>query len=150
AGLSPEKTLQKLLEGTGLKYRFLNAKTVTIYVGAEPPASGNKPAKKPITSAEGAKTDTTNLATVTVTGSRIRGGSTPSPTITIGAQQIRNEGFTDLGEVIRSIPQNFNGGQNPGVTTDAGAGGFYNANVTGGSAANLRGIGQDATLTLLN
>jgi outer membrane receptor for ferrienterochelin and colicin len=90
------------------------------------------------------------LQTVSVTGTRIRGGITASPTITIGAQQIQDEGFTDLGEVIRSVPQNFNGGQNPGVTPDAGAGGFYNANITGGSTANLRGIGQDATLTLLN
>jgi iron complex outermembrane recepter protein len=90
----------------------------------------------------------TNLQTVTVTGTRIRGGSTPSPVITIGSEQIQQEGFTDLGEVIRSVPQNFTGGQNPGV---AGAtGGFGNQNFTGGSALNLRGLGADASLTLLN
>src|SRR3546814_1222958 len=71
-------------------------------------------------------------------------------TITIDAQQIQNEGFTDLGEVIRSIPQNYSGGQNPGVTAGAYAGGYKNMNTSGGSSANLRGIGQDATLTLLN
>ena len=90
----------------------------------------------------------TNLQTVTVTGTRIRGGTTPSPVITIGSEQIQQEGFTDLGEVIRSVPQNFTGGQNPGVT--GATGGFGNQNFTGGSALNLRGLGADASLTLLN
>lgn len=93
----------------------------------------------------------TNLQTVTVTGTRIRGGSTPSPVITIGSEQIQQEGFTDLGEVIRSVPQNFSGGQNPGVLTGNLAGaGNANQNMTGGSSLNLRGLGADATLTLLN
>ncbi len=93
----------------------------------------------------------TNLQTVTVTGTRIRGGSTPSPVITIGSEQIKQEGFTDLGEVIRSVPQNFSGGQNPGVLSGNLAGaGNANQNLTGGSSLNLRGLGADATLTLLN
>ncbi|MFA6232313.1 MAG: TonB-dependent receptor [Rhodanobacter sp.] len=89
---------------------------------------------------------------MTVTGTRIRGGSTPSPVITIGSEQIKQEGFTDLGEVIRSVPQNFSGGQNPGVVVGAtlGSGGIANQNFAGGSALNLRGLGPDATLTLLN
>jgi len=150
AGLSPEATLQKLLEGTGLGYRFLNAKTVTIYAASEPPTSGSKPAREPVTSAERAKSEPTTLSSVTVTGTRIRGGVTASPTITIDAQQIQEEGFSNLGEVIRSIPQNFRGGQNPGVAMGADLGGSTNGNITGGSAANLRGLGPDATLTLLN
>ncbi|HEY8586952.1 MAG TPA: TonB-dependent receptor [Rhodanobacter sp.] len=93
----------------------------------------------------------TDLQTVTVTGTRIRGGSTPSPVITIGSEQIQQEGFTDLGEVIRSVPQNFSGGQNPGVSSGGFSGaGLANQNVTGGSSLNLRGLGPDATLTLLN
>src|SRR5690606_30794358 len=97
-------------------------------------------------------TTATQLETVQVTGTRIKGGSVPSPLITIGTEQIREEGFSDLGEVIRSVPQNFSGGQNPGVAggATAGAGGLANQNVTGGSSLNLRGAGPDATLTLLN
>ncbi len=101
-----------------------------------------KPADKSATPAA------TNLQTVTVTGTRIRGGSSPSPVITIGSEQIRQEGFTDLGEVIRSVPQNFNGGQNPGVI--GAASGVGNQDLTGGSSLNLRGLGADASLTLLN
>jgi outer membrane receptor protein involved in Fe transport len=94
---------------------------------------------------------TTDLESVTVTGTRIRGGTTPSPVIAIGSERIREEGFTDLGEVIRSVPQNFSGGQNPGVLMgNVTGGGLANQNVTGGSGLNLRGLGADATLTLLN
>lgn len=92
----------------------------------------------------------TNLESVQVTGTRIRGGTTPSPVITIGSEQIQQEGFTDLGQVIRSVPQNFSGGQNPGVAAGAAQGGPSDQNVTGGSGLNLRGLGPDATLTLLN
>jgi len=85
---------------------------------------------------------------VVVTGTRIRGADTPSPVISITNRQIRDAGFTDLGEVIRSIPQNFAGGQNPNVAL--GAGGITNQNISSSSGLNLRGLGPDATLTLLN
>src|SRR5690606_22511703 len=69
-----------------------------------------------------------------------------------GSEDIREQGFTDLGQVVRSVPQNFSGGQNPGVAGGAttGAAGLANQNLTGGSSLNLRGLGPDATLTLLN
>jgi len=93
----------------------------------------------------------TDLEQVTVTGTRIRGGTSPSPVITIGAERIREEGFTDLGEVVRSAPQNFSGGQNPEVPSANLLGaGLANQNLTGGSGLNLRGLGPDASLTLLN
>ncbi|PZR68411.1 MAG: TonB-dependent receptor, partial [Stutzerimonas stutzeri] len=49
-----------------------------------------------------------------------------------------------------SLPQNFSGGQNPGIGAGATGGGRSNQNITGGSGLNLRGLGQDASLTLLN
>ncbi len=114
---------------------------------ANPPIENAEP---PVLAA--ASTQAVNeLAAVQVTGTRIKGGSVPSPVITIGGERIQEEGFTDLGEVIRSIPQNFSGGQNPGVLpfTTSGAG-VQNQNITGGAALNLRGLGPDASLTLLN
>jgi outer membrane receptor protein involved in Fe transport len=109
------------------------------------PVTKAQPKKAPAKSVAPAAT---NLQTVTVTGTRIRGGTTPSPGVTIGSEQIQQEGFTDLGEVIRSVPQNFSGGQNPGVTGVTSGNG--NQDLTGGSALNLRGLGADASLTLLN
>src|SRR5690348_6676214 len=104
--------LQKLLAGSGLTYEVTDTGTVVIKrasPAAKPP--GTKTQKQPVAE----KAPPTTLQAVSVTGTRIRGGITASPTITIGAQQIQDEGFSDLGEVIRSVPQNFNGGQNPGV-----------------------------------
>jgi outer membrane receptor protein involved in Fe transport len=97
----------------------------------------------------GAATDTAEA--IVVTGTRIHGGRTASPVISIDAKQIRDEGFTDLGDVVRSLPQNFSGGQNPGVSSGNISGaGLANQNLTGGTGLNLRGLGPDATLTLLN
>jgi iron complex outermembrane receptor protein len=107
------------------------------------------PAKAHVkTSQSPASSPVTRLSTVTVTGTRIRGGTTPSPIITIGSEQMQQEGFTNLGEVIRSVPQNFSGGQNPGVVGVTSGNG--NQDLTGGSSLNLRGLGADASLTLLN
>src|SRR3546814_11375336 len=92
---------------------------------------------------QSAEPEPEDLEKITVTGTRIRGGSTPSPVIIIGSERIREEGFTDLGEAIRSVPQNFSGGQNPGVLMGNVIGaGLANQNLTGGSALNLRGLGQ--------
>jgi len=85
--------------------------------------------------------------TIVVTGSRIRGAAVAGDVITLGQQAIIAAGQVDLGEAIRSLPQNFSGGQNPGVGS---GGGLINNNINSGSHANLRGIGPDATLTLLN
>lgn len=147
------EALDRLLQDSGLGYRQTGDTTVVVEEAGEGTAPGDRSARiRPKTSTPPATLEATDLAQITVTGTRIRGGTLPSPVITIGSERIQEEGFTDLGEVIRSIPQNFSGGQNPGVALGAetGAGGSANQNVTGGSSLNLRGLGPDATLTLLN
>lgn len=147
------QALEYVLAGSGLTYEFVNAGTVVIKSAATPPAAapGAPSASANSRAVQAAAAEPATLEGVTVTGTRIRGGSTPSPVITIGSEQIAEEGFTDLGEVIRSIPQNFSGGQNPGVSSGGFSGaGAANQNMTGGSGLNLRGLGPDATLTLLN
>jgi len=83
-----------------------------------------------------------------VTGSRIPGAPVASPIVRITQSDLLNQGRSDLGQVIRDIPQNFGGGQNPGV--GQGVPSANGADIGGGSALNLRGLGSDATLTLLN
>ncbi|MBA3895969.1 MAG: TonB-dependent receptor plug domain-containing protein [Sphingomonadaceae bacterium] len=85
---------------------------------------------------------------IVVTGSRIRGGRPASPVITLNQADIRRSGQASLGDAVRSIPQSFGGGQNPGVGTNVPFSG--GVNLGGGSSINLRGLGSDATLTLLN
>lgn len=147
---SLDVALTQLLAGSGLTYEITDKGTVL--VKRSPPAP-TRPEKSTLAPSEKAsqESETTTLRAVTVTGTRIRGGATPSPVITIGAEDMQQEGFADLGEVIRSVPQNFRGGQNPGaVAGSASLGVTANQNLNGGSALNLRGLGPDATLTLLN
>ena len=85
---------------------------------------------------------------IVVTGTHIRNAAVASPVIRIDNRQMREAGQRDLGEVVRDIPSNYNGGQNPGARFQAGT--AANTNASGSSALDLRGLGPDATLTLLN
>lgn len=154
--LTPAEALRRLLEGTGLESNAVDATTYVLRAGGQttsPVQAGQEreSMQDATTSAQPAEPEVQEIERMTVTGTRIRGGTTPSPVITIDALQIEEEGFKDLGEVIRAVPQNFTGGQNPGVLMgNVAGGGPANQNVTGGSGLNLRGLGPDASLTLLN
>lgn len=171
--LDKREALQQLLEGTGLDvvYSTENAATIrprakgavtkegdtgewthlVAAAGPESYASAVDPGEVPNSRPSGDARRMQDLEKVVVTGTRIRGGATPSPTTTIGSERILEEGFNDLGEVIRAVPQNFSGGQNPGSGAgNIAGGGDAQQNMTGGSGLNLRGLGADATLTLLN
>src|SRR3546814_5884997 len=100
-------------------------------------------------SASGAAATQGSEESIVVTGTRIDGAPSAAPVITITSQDIKNAGLADLGEVARSLPQNFGGGQNPGIGSAQGTQN-ENVNVNGASTFNLRGIGPNATLTLLN
>ena len=143
------EALATLLDGSGLTFRQIEGGSVAVV----PAEAGATSAGTPhgVSRMEGSASSATNFDTITVTGTRIRGGESPSPVIAIGSERIRDEGFADLGEVIRSVPQNFTGGQNPGVASlGISGGGLQNQNLNGGSSLNLRGLGPDASLTLLN
>jgi outer membrane receptor protein involved in Fe transport len=66
----------------------------------------------------------------------------------MSAREIRESGRTSIGDAIRDLPQSFSGGQNPGVAGDGSQG--NNSNINSSSTINLRGLGPDATLTLIN
>ncbi|HEX4693589.1 TonB-dependent receptor [Sphingomonas sp.] len=85
---------------------------------------------------------------IIVTGSRIRGGPVASPVITVARADFADQGKHDLGEVVRSIPQSFGGGQNPGLGINVPS--ASGIDIGGASSLNLRGLGSDATLTLLD
>jgi iron complex outermembrane recepter protein len=89
------------------------------------------------------------LGEVVVTGTHIA-GSAPvgSPIITLTAIDIQNSGYSTIGDVIRSVPQAFGGGVNPGVVGTTAIN--TNQNVSSASTVNLRGLGSDSTLTLVD
>lgn len=148
--LTLSQALDKALAESGLTYELVNSgHTVVIRKAPLPHNPKSRPQEftKSNATKANANAQPTVLSTIAVTGSRIVGAPPASPVIDISQEQMIQAGQTNLGEVIRSIPQNFSGGQNPGVK--GGALGT-NGNMTGGSTPDLRGIGQDATLTLFN
>ena len=85
---------------------------------------------------------------ITITGTRIRGAGSTSPVIVTTRRSLEQAGVTDLASFARILPQNYTGGQNPGVAGGGEQGGQENINNS--ATLNLRGLGPDATLTLLD
>ena len=149
---TPAEALRRLLVETGLTWEAVNATTFVLRKASAPapppaPARNTDQARRSDASSE--QQHVTDLEKLVVTGTRIRGAQPSSPLVMITQEEMRLAGHNNLGDVIRALPQNFSGGQNPGVQSGAG-GGAANQNITGGSSLNLRGLGPDATLTLLN
>ncbi|MBI3712921.1 MAG: TonB-dependent receptor [Burkholderiales bacterium] len=96
------------------------------------------------TSEEPAKTqeEKSKLQRVTITGSNLKRITveTASPITVISKEQISRGGATSLTEVLRNVAQNI-GGQDENRT---------NGFTAGASSLNMRGMGSQATLTLIN
>jgi outer membrane receptor protein involved in Fe transport len=94
------------------------------------------------------------LEEILVTGSRIKGAQSASPMVTITRQEIDRAGFATVQEIVDKLPQNFGAGATPdGYTnplfSDDAVGGFV-GDFVGGTSVNLRGLGANSTLVLLN
>lgn len=82
---------------------------------------------------------------IIVTGTNIRGVKDQfSPVVQIGRKELDLAGQATLSDVFRTLPQNVSGGASPAAT---GAG---DAQGAGSLGVNLRGLGNEATLVLLN
>ncbi|WP_374660632.1 TonB-dependent receptor domain-containing protein [Phenylobacterium sp.] len=89
------------------------------------------------------------IAEVVVTGSHLRGVKDgPSAVVVLDAGELARRGFATLDESLASLPQNFGGGGTP-TSLLAGADGL-GTNSLAASGVNLRGLGSDATLVLVN
>lgn len=141
--LTADAALDAVLLGTKFKVRIDSTGAIAIVQSeASPKAAQSR------SSVEGAQNKNEPIEQeIVVTGTRIRGAGVISDIVKLDREAIVEAGQVDLGEAIRAIPQNFSGGQNPGVGTGAG---ITNENVNSASSPNLRGLGADATLTLLN
>lgn len=130
----PDEAVRKLTAESGVRVRFTRD---AVLVGGDAQTNLSEP--RPIDSP----------SEILVTGSRIRQAPTPSHVVVQTQEQMRDAGQNTLMEAIRTIPQNFNGGQNPGIgqQVPVQSGG---SNIGAASTINLRGLGSDATLTLLN
>ena len=138
--LTVDEALHSLLNGSGLQYRHVDDKTVSI----SGPASDS-------TASGPSDNSRAPLEEVVVTGSNIRGAdNSASPLEVFTRKDIRESGVSNTQQFIQNLTQNFTGGTSE--TTIGGILGGEGSNLNYGSAtgANLRGLGNDATLTLLN
>jgi iron complex outermembrane receptor protein len=115
---------------------------------------GSPPRPATVTNQDSEKppTERGNLEEIVVTGTHIRGGTASlSPVMTFDRDAIDRSGYLNTQDFIQSIPQTFSGGAY-GASPDGQLGGGTNAaeNFEHASAVNLRGLGENATLVLLN
>ncbi len=130
---SPEAALGSLLSDSGLSFRRDGTRLVVFRPGLQPTESRETVGEE---------------EAIVVTGTRIRGAPIASPVISLDDEQLRRQGKATLAEAVRTIPQNFGGGQNPGIGNNVP--GSNGVNVGSATSVNLRGLGSDATLTLVN
>ena len=135
--LAPAEALKRLLAGTGLSWKTINATTFVL----EPPAVFHQPASA--TAAATVEEKPRTLNTVTVSGSLISNANieTATPTYTITAADIRARGFDDLADVLRNSVLATGSVQGPQA-----AGAF----TQGAQPVSLFGLGPQFTLILLD
>lgn len=91
------------------------------------------------------------LQTITITGTHIRsatGSVLPTQTFTRG--DIDQSGLGTVAGFLQTLPANFSGGMSETTDADLAGGGQAGENLTFGTGINLRGLGNDATLVLLD
>lgn len=131
--MTRQQALATLITNTNLVVASDDGKTVVLKVSSKPVSSA---AADPST-------------VVVVTGSHIRNAPPTSPVDIVTQADIQASGYSQVGDVMRALPENFSGGQNPAVVL-ASTTNPTNQNLTNASTINLRGLGSDATLVLVN
>lgn len=93
---------------------------------------------------DGEKENPIELEAFEVVGSRMEtvDMNTPSPVLVLGRESIEDLGYPTLGDIVRNLP--FNSGSTIGI--EGAATGFS----SGVSSINLRGLGNNNTLVLIN
>jgi outer membrane receptor protein involved in Fe transport len=137
---SARKAIELLLEGSGLTVRAVgDALVVAPVSAAAQQGSAEVPRGDGSAEADG--------GTIVVTGTNIRGAEPMSQIISIDRSQIERSGATSVEQLMRNLPQNSQSGVTQENFTSSGAGGDPTDH---GAGLNLRGLGQRATLVLLN
>mgnify|MGYP006187955661 CR=1 FL=1 len=131
---APDAALDRLLTGTGVTWSRSRPGVVVLRRAAAGQAS---------------IAEAVELEEVVVTGTLIRGpGDTPSPVVTLSASQMDRAGQGSVAEALQALPQNFSGTATP--TTFLTASDLGGTNTTLSTGVDLRGLGPDSTLVLVN
>lgn len=126
---APEDALDRLLAGSG--YRAFTGDDGVIRL-------------EQITRPQNFAAEAAGDEEIVITGTRLRGQG-PSPVTVIERSDIVESGASTVTQILRTLPQNFGGGPNESTRSGDGAN-----NLLQGSSINLRGLGADSTLVLIN
>ncbi len=175
--ITTDEALEQLLNGTGLTYRYLDAHTVTVVpapvtasegTGASLPApvrdgtsdaAATQTPKAPVSRHLFAQTspspheqtrsaEDSPLQEIIVTGSRIGAPNevSTSPIAVLSSKYIEVSGKSDISDLISQLPQNFNNS----LGQDLGNGSSGLTTAGGVATADLRGLGPNRTLVLVD
>lgn len=134
---STQAALEKLVLGSGLSVRATAGGSYIV-----------EPARPQSQAGLAAPPAEELLSEIVVTGTFLRGGTPASAVISLGRAEIDAAGVDNAGALIRLLPQAFGGGHQ---STVVGAGGQAQLNNHAfADSPNLRGLGSDATLSLVN
>jgi iron complex outermembrane receptor protein len=165
----PAEVLSRLLKGTRLRAVTLNDDTIQVLervsTTAALPALGAiriaelsesstpAPASEVIIAhppPDSTSAEDVGISEIVVTGTHITGVDNKTvPLLTFDRDDIERSGYATTADFILSLPQNIKSGNNSPDGALA-AGSFGLGNIENSTAANLRGLGSNSTLTLLN
>lgn len=131
---APSAALDRLLSGTGIVWSRSRPGVVVLRRAVDVRAD---------------LTDATDISEVLVTGSLLRGaGETPSPVTVISRAEIDARGAATAADVLTTLPQSYAGSATPGTLLALNDAQGSNSSLSTG--VNLRGLGEDSTLVLIN
>lgn len=97
------------------------------------------------------ESEVTSIGEIVVTGTSIRGvAAAGSPTVGINLEELKASGASSISDATRMLPQVLNLGADESRSSFTGGSQDAAANATAVRSANLRGIGPEATLLLIN
>ncbi|WP_201463320.1 TonB-dependent receptor [Brevundimonas aurantiaca] len=100
-------------------------------------------------SQQAAMADATQIDDIIVTGSLLRGpGESPSPVTVISRGDLDARGAGSIADVLTTLPQSYAGSATPGTLLTLNDTQGSNSSLSTG--VNLRGLGEDSTLVLVN
>lgn len=144
--LTAGQALEALLEGSGLVSERIDEHTIAIRAAmpdAPDPSPGAIRRDDP---------ETVQFGTVVVTGSHLRGTVNATvPLTTFDRDYIERSGYSNMMQLIESLPMHFKGGASgSNEMADFGFASRAGQNLSRGTGFNLRGLGSQSTLTLIN
>lgn len=153
--MTPQQAVAQLIAGADLELRQAGERVLVLRprgpvfrTATSPDAAGNAAADPDPAQAVAQAQEPTVVAEIVV-GSHIRGvKDTASPVVELSRDDIDRGGYASVAEALTALPQAFGGtASEDSVSTGADPNG---TNLMRGTGVDLRGLGADATLVLVN